>query len=364
MPGMNQSRIKMFRRCQKQYSFRYDYAQRFFEVSPTDEMVPKRAKVQLRRGTWLHALQQAHNLEWAAASGFKIKDLVGWEDVHASFVAEYDQLFDEEKEEYGDLPFECERLFRGYLRFWRDEAEQYRVARLHDNSPAIEFLVEHRLPKIPREFPFKGRLDLMVEDQEYGGLWIRDAKWVKSIPDDDERMMSPQNCMYVWASRRMGYDVRGFIYDYGRTKAPTIPRTLKRGVLSTAQRMDTDYYTYLQAIKELHGAHWKDYATTVYREKLIALKQRNILWYRRERIPVEDHKIKQALIEFIVSVRDIQRRSKHSPRTYTYNCRWGCEYHSLCTAEFAGLDIEPLVEADYTTTEERYYEPEEDLLKD
>lgn len=366
MPGMNQSRIKMFRRCQKQYSFRYDYGQRFFDCGPDDEMTPKRSKVQLHRGTWMHALQQAHNIEWAIDSGFKKQipkdQRVGWKEVHESFCAEYDQLFDEEKEEYGDLPFECERLFKGYLRFWQDEADQYRVAALHDGTPAIEFLVENALPKTPRELPFKGRLDLMVEDLEYGGLWIRDAKWVKSIPDDDERMMSPQNCMYVWACRKMGYDVRGFIYDYGRTKAPSIPRILKRGTLSLAARMDTDYYTYLRAIKELHGKQWKEYAKTVYREKLLSLKDREVLWYRRERIPVEDEKIRTALLEFIVSVRDIQRRSRHAPRSYFYNCRWGCEYHSLCTAEFAGLDIESLVKADYTVSEERY--GEEDLLKD
>ena len=67
MPGMNQSRIKMFRRCQKQYSFRYDYAEDGLEL------VPKVPKVQLRRGSWLHALQEAHNREWARESGFKIK---------------------------------------------------------------------------------------------------------------------------------------------------------------------------------------------------------------------------------------------------------------------------------------------------
>lgn len=370
MPGMNQSRVKMFRRCQKQYSFRYDYAHRYFpKAKKADEMVPKKKKVQLHRGTWMHAVQEAHNREWAYESGFKKKDVwpdgrVTWQDVHGSFVAEYDSLFEEEQEEYGDLPDQCLRMFKGYLRFWKDEAEQYRVAALHDGKPAIEFMVEYPLPTIDNRFPFKGRLDLMVEDLEYGGLWIRDAKWVKTIPDDDERMMSPQNCMYVWAQRKLGYDIRGFLYDYGRTKPPTLPRVLKKGVLSTAQRMDTDYYTYLAAIKELHGDMWREYATTVYREKLLHLRDRQPLWYRRERIPVEPDKALQALREFVVSVRDIQgRSSKNPPRSYFYNCRWGCDYHSLCVTEFAGLDIEPLVEADYTYDKERYSEVE-DLLKD
>jgi hypothetical protein len=358
MPGMNQSRIKQFRRCQKQYSFRYDYG------DDGTELVPKRHKVQLHRGTWLHALQAAHNLEWARDSGFRIK-YEPWQDVHAQFAEEYEGMFDEEKEEYGDLPTECWRLFKSYLRFWREEADQYNVAALCNGKPAIEFVVEYPLPKVGRGFPFKGRIDLMVEDMEYGGLWIRDAKWVRTIPDDDDRMMSPQNAMYVWAARKRKYDVRGFIYDYGRTKAPVVPRQLKRGVLSTAKRMDTDYYTYLWAIKQLHGEMWKDYAKAVYREKLLELKGREVLWFRRERIPVEEHKIKQTLLEFVVSVRDIQRRSRFAPRSYTYNCRWGCEYHPLCVAEYAGLDIDGLIKQDYTMEDERYAETETvDLLKD
>lgn len=366
MPALNQSKVKMFRRCQKQYSFRYDTAKQM-GLSPKLEMVPRVHKVQLYRGTWLHALQEAHNREWAHDSGFKVKQCwpdgkVLWQDVHASFEAEFDSLFDEEKDELGDLPGQCIALFKGYLKFWRDEAEQYRVAALKDGQPAIEFIVQRSLKRWGVDMPFKGRLDLMVEDMEFGGNWIRDAKWVKNVPEDDERMMSPQNCMYVWALS-VDYDIRGFIYDYGRTKAPTVPRVLKKGVLSTAARMDTTYEVFIAAIKELHGETWKDYAKVVYREKLLALKARSVLWYRRDRIPVEDHKIKQALREFIVTGIDIKRRNKaHPPRSYFYNCKFGCEYHGLCVSEFAGLDIDGLIEADYEFTGERY--GEEDLLKD
>src|SRR5215472_5847504 len=71
----NQSRVKMFRRCQRQYSFRYDMAS-VLGLDPTLEMVPKVKKVQLERGTWMHKLLEAHNREWA---GVKTK---GWQKVH------------------------------------------------------------------------------------------------------------------------------------------------------------------------------------------------------------------------------------------------------------------------------------------
>jgi len=131
--------------------------------------------------------------------------------------------------------------------------------------------------------------------------------------------------------------------------------------------MDTDYYTYLQAIKETHGEDWKRWAKRVYAAKLIQLKERQWMWYRRIPIPVEDEKIRQTLGEFIVTAKDIERRNlRFPPRSYTYSCKWGCEYHELCTAAFAGLDIADMVKHDFSFDDERYAEtdPKFDLLRD
>jgi hypothetical protein len=358
MAAWNQSRIKMFRRCQKQYSFRYDMAAKM-GLDASREMIPKRKKVQLYRGTWLHALIQALMLEWA-----EVGDVKTWQEVHEGFVEEFEGLFDEEKDELGDLPNDVMRLFSAYLRFWKEDTDRYSVA-MDDDDPLIEFVVEESLKKYGIDQPFKGRIDLVVEDNELGGLWIWDHKSVGRIPSDDERMMSPQNAMYVWALRRAGYDIRGFVYNYMRTKAPAIPRVLRSGTLSMAQRMDTDYYTYVQAIKDLHGARWKEYAKAVYRGKLLQLRERDRLWFLRQAIPVETHKIQEALREFVITVRDIERRNqKYPPRSYFYSCRWNCEYHDLCVAEYAGLDIDDMVKHDFTFEDERYTEPEPDLMKE
>jgi hypothetical protein len=377
MTAFNQSRVKMFRRCQKQYSFRYDYAQKF-GGKRTDEMVPKVPKVQLYKGTWLHALQEAHHRAWAVDSGFKPKlvypdgEIELWTDVHARFEEEYDALFEEEKEDLGNLPDDCYRLFRAYLRFTKSggragvpDTERYRVAPLSDGSPGIEFIVSAALPGGITKAPFKGRVDLLVEDLEYGGLWDWDAKWVKTIPIADERMMSPQAPMYVWAMREDGYDLRGFVFNYGRSKPPAIPPTLKRGTLTMKQRLDTDYATYLTAIKELHGADWREWASHYYMPKLTDLHDRDRLWFDRQRIPVEPERVERALTEFLATIADIKHRHKgeQTPRSYFYNCKFGCEYHDVCCAEFQGLDITPLVKSKFTFDKERYAD-REDLLKD
>jgi len=366
----NQSRVKQFRRCQKQYAFRYDYPE-LFGGTAGQEMVPVQKKLPLYRGSWMHALQEGLHYQWAGVKKFKIQFGEGrsaikikgktWEDVHEALTEQFDGMFEEEQDLLGPLPSECERLFRAYLRYWKEDEAKYKVAVI-DGQPAIEYIMSCRLPNV-RGANFKGKLDLLVEDIEYGGLWNWDAKWVKTVPAPDERMMSPQATQYVWALREEGLDIRGFVYNYGRTKPPAEPQVLVRGTLSLRKNMDTDIATYVAAMKRLHGKEWKKFIP-YYRTKLNELKGREALWFRRERIPVEPERIERGLLEYEATVRNIQARDKEdTPRSYFYNCKFSCDYHDVCCAEFQGLDISPLVKANYQFTGERY-SGEEDLLKD
>lgn len=374
--NISQSRTKLFRRCQKQYSLRYDYPL-LYGGKARQEMIPSRKKLPLYRGSWMHALQEALHHEWAGVEEFDIVfgegkhtlkfPVSSWQDVQATLTEQFEGTFEEEREELGDLPGETERLFKSYLNFWKDDRDKYSVVTLPDGSPAIEVEVSCDLTKFGlKGFGFKGKLDLIVEDHEYGGVWIWDAKWVKRIPDPDERMMSPQNCLYVWALRETyDLDVRGFVYNYGRTKPPTVPRVLKKpeGMLSLASKMDTDYSTYLREIKKVHGKKWKMYLP-YYIQKLHDLKGRDAMWFDRARIPVEDDRILRAVREYTATVRDIQRRETrrdYVPRTYLYSCGWSCDYHNLCAAEFQGLEIEPLIKRGYEFAGERY-DKEGDLM--
>lgn len=349
--AFNQSRVKLFLRCRQAYHYRYDYPTLEMGIK-SGELVPKHSSLPLKKGDWMHQLLEAH---WRYQSGLG----KGWKKRHKKLTAEFGNLFEEERERYGDLPGECERMFRGYLRQWADDDDRFRIATLSDGKPAIEFVITVPLKKWDLKGSLKGRIDLMVEDLEYGKLWIRDAKWVKTIPDPDERMMSPQNIIYGWGLRELGYDIGGFIYDYGRTKEPGLPTILKRnsqygpaGSVSLA-RCDTTYDTYLKCIKQAHGDEWKRFVKNRYRDKLEELKNRDVLWYRRERIPLDGPRMKQGFAEFIRACHAIEDR-KEPIRTYLYNCKWNCDFHGLCVADFQGLDIEPMIRHGYVVEEERY----------
>ena len=371
--AFNQSRVKLFLRCQKAYWFRYDS-----HGVVNGELVPKHSSLPLKKGSWCHTLLQAH---WLETIGQPVvlpkgkrgkKKVQGWEEAQDHLANEFAALFEEEQDKYGDLPGECERLFRGYLRRYSDDTERYRIATLPNGKPAVEFVVEVPLQKWGLGAPFKGRIDLMVEDLEYGDLWIRDAKWVKTMPGDDERMMSPQNLLYFWGARRAYSELeerlRGFIYDYGRTKTPSIPDILKRpaGFVTIKKSIDTDVYTYLARVLEAHG---RDEAKKLIKEyyaptlRMLRAKEKAGVWYRRERVPISEERLRRGLQEFIVTCRQIERRPRSiAPRTYLYSCKWNCSYHNICVAEFNGMDIDPLVKRHFVIEEETYKAEESDLI--
>src|SRR5216110_2989536 len=82
-PLLTNSMVSAFRRCIKQTEYKYVH-----------RLKPLRLGSPLKRGTWIHAL-----LEEEAKGG-------DWKKLHKKYTAEFNQMFDEEKDFYGDLPNE------------------------------------------------------------------------------------------------------------------------------------------------------------------------------------------------------------------------------------------------------------------
>src|SRR4051812_32060336 len=101
---LSNSKVKTFRRCERQYYYKY-----------VKKLRPKRKAVQLERGTWIHEMLQAHY------------DGEGWKGVWQDLTLEFNNLFEEEREDLGDLPGETKRIMRSYLRRWKSEDASWTV---------------------------------------------------------------------------------------------------------------------------------------------------------------------------------------------------------------------------------------------
>lgn len=321
--NFNQSRIKTFNRCPKQYEYKY-----------VEQLEPKRKMRPLYLGSWVHAC-----LEQLYKGG-------DWKIGHAEYVNNWNKLFDEEKlalrtrgKTVGPpLPELVERIMRSYLWYYRNDGwEPY----------AVEQILEVPTPlKIDgRTFVFKGRLDLIIRDDE-GLLWLVDHKTASTIPDATSfHAMDPQLMLYPWAAQQQyGIELAGIIYNYVRSRPPTIPKVNRDGSLSR-RKISTDYPTLLRFLKQ------EGYDPSDFLDVLRPLARKSE-FLRRYRLPREPYVTKEVLKDTLSVVKRIDE-TKRFTRTITRDCV-RCPYHDLCRSELNGFDTTMMRETNFTISEEDY----------
>lgn len=313
---ISNSKIKTYRRCPNQYRYKYVLKLR-----------PKKRAVQLERGTWLHELLMVHH------------DGEDWRVRHEQLTTSFNNLWEEEREELGDLPGECRRIMRAYLRTYRLDQERYRVV----DTELDEIIT------LPNGLRLQIIVDIVLEDLIDGGLWIKDYKTRKTFADPQAIMMDPQLTLYYWGMEHMGYSpLRGSIVDEIRTKPPTIPELLKAGHLTRRKNIDTDVYTYMSEIRK------HDFDPTDYTEILthIATNQKD-RFFRRTHVPKDPPVIRTALKEAVDTAQEIQAAEKNNrfPRAFENSCLHFCDYKDLCLVELYGGDPESMIKMNFVRSQ-------------
>ncbi len=307
---LSNSKVKTWRRCPNQYRYKY-----------IEKLRPKKHSLPLKRGDWLHQLMMAHY------------DGQSWRAVHNKLTREFNLLFEEEREELGDLPAECERIFISYLKHWQVEDAGWNII-----DTEMDELVE-----LPNGDYLNFIIDLIVEDKD-GGLWLVDHKTVKQFMDADFMLLDTQLPRYFWAAKKLGYDnLRGVMFNELITKAPTVPELLKNGRLTERKNLACDAATYLRAIKD-NGLDYRDYIATLKR-----LKAQDDRWFRRTRLPKDRPLTRQLIREMVMGadeIREAQTKNRW-PRSPDKGCKWGCDYLELCITELHGGDGNDIIKLKY-----------------
>jgi hypothetical protein len=295
---LSNSKIKTWRRCPKQYDYKYVQGLR-----------PKRKGLALERGTWIHELLQYHY------------DGEDWKARHKELTDDFYKLFEEEREHLGDLPSECKSIMQGYLFNYRRE----------DSGLIVVDTELDEIITLPNGLEFNFIIDLIVEEPD--GLWLWDHKTVKNFMDPDFMLVDAQLARYFWAAEYMGYTpLRGVLFNEIRTKPPTIPPLLQSGGLTRRTNLDTDVRTYYQAIRRA-GLDPVDYG-----EILRRLAKQGDRFYRRTRLPKDKALTAQLMSEMTMTANEIitAERKGHFPRSPDKSCTWGCDYMDLCVTELFG----------------------------
>jgi PD-(D/E)XK nuclease superfamily len=326
------SMLKTFKRCPKQTEYKF-----------VERLKPRVVTKPLKRGQWVHQLLEAY---------YKGED---WEDVHDGLSKDFSKLFDEEKEHYGNLPVECRNIMESYL--WHYAYDEWKI---HE----VEFILD---TPFPDGTIYRCKIDLMIEDEF--GLWLVDHKTLAKIPDINFRILDAQSALYLWAAAKNDIPVQGFIWNYVRTKAPTVPKMTKKGRLS-ARKIDTDYPTMLRALEEYKLVKRKGkklYMTPATKKLLTPLLaqryrhgepqtseyfQRHILEKDRDmlqRVAKDNYKTSQRMHSYFPT--------KVVERVPDRSCAWTCSFLNICTVELFGGNSKLLRRRNFTEADPlSYYE--------
>lgn len=335
------SMLKTFRRCPKQAEYKYVH-----------RLKPRRLGQPLKRGTWFHALLEAYH-----GGG-------DWKAVHRQLTREFSKLFDEEKDYYGDMPTEMARIMISYIWHYKADPWKYHEVEMQLEAP------------LPDGTIYRGKVDALIENQF--GLWLVDHKTHKTLPDHSFRLLDAQSALYIWAAWQNDIPVLGFIWNYVRWKAPSVPHLLKAGNRISDSKIDTDYPTFVKALKK----YKEENPQFVIRDRDRQLakylqstryefgKTQTSTFFRRDILEKPDAMIDEVVME---NYRTAQRMATYYEggqaveRVVDRGCTFSCSYTDLCTAELIGANTRPLLKQNYEVGDPNdYYNDRagEDRMKD
>lgn len=313
---ISNSKAATFRRCQNKYKYKYVY-----------KIEPKKKSIQLERGSWLHLLLQHHYTTGR------------WKPVHRDLTKAFYQLLEEVREDLGNLPDECLRIMRSYLRYWRTEDQHWRVV-----DAEVDEVVT-----LSNGLEFHMIVDLIAEDLRTGTLWPWDHKSRASFASSDDMVLDPQLTSYYEGLKILGFDSKrvplgGVLYNEVRTKAPIVPKlTQKTRQLERRKNIDTDVATYMSAIRD-HGFDPADYSDIL--RHLARLEHER--FFRRVKLPKDPPMLKAVRAGLVKTARDIQLTTRDGTyvRTFDKSCHW-CDFKSICIAELHGGDPDSMIRAHF-----------------
>ena len=331
------SLLKTFMRCPREALYKY-----------VDLLTPRQKQSQpLERGSWFHDLLEHY---YKAQMG---EDAPSPLERHLELSEDFGGLLDEERETLGDLPTEMRRLYNSYLWHYRKDTSWT----VHE----VEMKVEAELPN---GMQYQGKIDMLIENE--WGLWCVDHKTHKRLPSMDYRYRDKQSILYIWALRKCGIPVEGFIWNY---IVPTAPEPLKfkvRGGLYKRQPI-TDYPTALRGIREA-GMDPKDPEVKPILDELRKVRYdpdrvQSSPVFRRDILEKHDDMIERTVLE---ATHTADRYAKYAfdhrdevERVNDRSCDW-CSFRHVCIAELVGSNAEAVTRQLYKKADPFAYYEEKD----
>jgi hypothetical protein len=232
-------------------------------------------------------------------------------------------------------------------------SDRYYLVRGKVDADRYEILhVEEKLKlQITDGIVSTGVTDLVTRDKENGLTNIWEHKSTQYVPQDSVRLRDFQTMLYAIKVRdQFDINIDSVIWNYIRTKEPTIPEVLKSGGLTLRKDLDSTW--------EVYSATARRAGIDPYEEKYAEMRQRlegreeTIFFPRYEVVIVTNEGI--LMDDYIEEARRMKagreswKRGDSKPiRTLARDCD-GCDYLRICQAALTGGDEEDIISMRFT----------------
>lgn len=209
---------------------------------------------------------------------------------------------------------------------------------------------------------YAGRVDALMQDENFD-YWIYDWKTAArlSVDDDEFLYLDDQVGSYPWAlSKMLHLPIRGFVYHEqkkGYPEAPAENKTLRLGrKFSVNKQQDTDYSTYLEAVKagDPHA-----FNQGLYDDFLDWLQEEGPQYFHRYQIHKSDYELEQIGQNiFKEAVELIDPDLIIYPNAGRFSCKF-CAFRQPCLGVNMGEDYEYTLKTLFDQREHHYWVREE-----
>jgi hypothetical protein len=313
---VSQSKVKAWRQCRQQYHYR--------EVEGLRRKKPSRP---LTFGSLVHEL-----LDVSINGGDWLKRLKVIEKRDA-------KLFQAGREEYGDIVNDTRTIMTEYFETYSETYLKY----ISFENKLAEHVFEVPLTK---GIMLKGKIDGFAE-MHNGLKALVEHKTFNYLPSEDHRWRNVQSGIYHHVARELGVKLDGTLWDYIRSKPPTVPVLLKDG--STSMKEVDTLPTVVRAVLKERNQSEKLYAALLRKAEESRKK-----WFHRVFNRRRDEVVKILTSDFVETAKEMQKlHGVSQTMTIDRHCEW-CQFEPLCRAKIQGHDVDFIKRGEYRVEEDQF----------
>lgn len=327
------SAFQAWQRCQQQYEYSYVRKLRL----KVKEIAPQ-------RGTLIHEYLEAYykclwefeksTAEYAHDSAINYLTQHNEGKIKAAIQTALAVGLDDLAEEYSELlPSVLRIIDHYYATRGKDDAERY------------EIIDVERDLTVPLALGIQSRsvIDLIVREKDRGLVLLVEHKSTANVPDSRIRLRDFQTLLYAEALSRFDIAIDGVLWNYIRTKEPTVPQVLKKGGITRRADIDTTWDVYKAAIEEA-SLNPLDYEEM--RDRLEG-REKTVFFPRFEHVIVADPAmLMEDYVQEAMRMRTatfLWEQGQSRPiRSLQRDCTF-CAFYRLCEATITGGDADDLI---------------------